>query len=42
MVISIVIGALKTIPKGLVKRLEAFEIGRRAENIHTTTLLKIG
>ena len=40
MVISIVIGALETIPKGLIKRLENLEIRRQAESIQTTTLLR--
>ena len=34
MVIPFVIGALGTIPKGLVKGLEELEIGGRAETIH--------
>ena len=36
--IPIVFAALGTIPKGLVKRLEALEIVRRAETIQTTLL----
>ena len=39
-VIPIVIGALGTIPKGLVKGLERLEIGGRAETIQITVLLK--
>ena len=39
-VIPIVIGALGTIPKGLIKGLEALEIGERTEAIQTTTLLR--
>ena len=38
--ITIVIGALATIPKGLVKRLEELEIGGGAETIQTTALLR--
>ena len=34
------IGALGTIPKGLVRRLEDLDIGRRAEAIQTTALLR--
>ena len=40
MVIPIVIGALGTVPKGLVKVLEEMEIGGRAETIQTTILLR--
>ena len=36
----IVIGALGTIPKGLVKGLVVLEIGGRAENLQITTLVK--
>ena len=39
-VISIVIGELETIPKGLVMGLEKLEIGRRAESIQTAVLLR--
>ena len=39
MVILIVIGALGTIPKGLVKRLEDLEIRGQVETIQTTALL---
>ena len=39
-VIPIVIGALETIPKGLVKGLEDSEIRRRVETIQTITLLR--
>ena len=38
--ISIVIGDLRTIPKGLVKGLEELEIGGREEIIQTTALLR--
>ena len=38
--IPIVIGALGTIPKGLVKRLEDFEIRGQVETIQTTSLLR--
>ena len=34
------IGALKTIPKGLIKGLEDLEINRQVETIQTTTLLR--
>ena len=40
MVIPIVIGALETTPKGLVRRLEELKIGGRAETIETTVLLR--
>ena len=40
MVMPVVIGALGTITKGLVKDLKGYEIGRRAETIKTTALLK--
>ena len=39
-VIPIVIGALGTIPKGLVKKLKELRIGELAEIIQTTTLLR--
>ena len=39
-VIPIVIGALGTIPKGLVKGLKELEIEGRAETIQTTALLR--
>ena len=39
-VISAVIGALGTIPKGLVKGLEDFEISERVVTIQTTALLR--
>ena len=39
-VIPIVIGELGTIPKGLVKGLEHFEIIGQVETIQTTTLLR--
>ena len=39
-VIPIVIGALGTMPKGLVKKLEELKIGGRAETIPTTSLLR--
>ena len=39
-VIPIVIGALWTIPKDLIKVLEELEIGGRAETIQTTELLR--
>ena len=39
-VVPIVIGALETIPKGLVRGMEELEIGGRAENIETIALLK--
>ena len=38
-VIPVVIGALGTIPQGLVKEIEELKIGR-AETIQTTTLLR--
>ena len=34
--ISVVIGALKTIPKSLIRELEELEIGGRAETLQTT------
>ena len=39
-VIPVVIGALGTIPKGLIRDLEASEIGERAETIQTEELLR--
>ena len=39
-VIPIVIGALESIPKGLVKRLEDLETRRQIETIQTTALLR--
>ena len=39
-VIPIVIGALGTIPKGLVKELEDFEIRGQVETIQATILLR--
>ncbi len=36
----IVIGALGTVTKGLLKGLEDLEVGGRAETIETTTLLR--
>ena len=39
-IIPIVIGALGTVTKGLVQRLDDLEIRRRVENIQTTTLLR--
>ena len=39
-VIPIIIGALRTVSKGLVKRLEELEIGGRAKTIQTTALLR--
>ena len=39
-VIPILIGALRTIPKGLVKCSEELEIGGCAETIQTTALLR--
>ena len=38
--ISIIIGALRTVLKGLERGLENFEIWRRIETIQTTTILK--
>ena len=38
--IPIVIGALSTVPKGLVNGLDELEISGRAETIQTTTLLR--
>ena len=39
-IIPIVIGALGTITKGLIKGLEDLEITRRVETIQTTALLR--
>ena len=39
-VISIVIGAIGSVPKSLARRLEELEMGERAETIQTTELLK--
>ena len=39
-IIPIVIGALGTITKGLLKGLEDLEVGRRVETIQTTALLR--
>ena len=39
-IIPIVIGALGTVTKGLVKALEDLEVGGRVETIQTTTLLR--
>ena len=39
-VIPVVIGAIGTIPKGLVRGLEELEIGGQAETIQTTVLLR--
>ena len=39
-IIPIMIGALGTVTKGLVKRLEDLEVGGRVETIQTTTLLR--
>ena len=38
-IVPIVIGALGTITKGLLKGLEDLEVGRRVETIQTTSLL---
>ncbi len=40
MIILIVIGALGTVTKGLVQRLEELEIRGRVETIQTTALLR--
>ena len=40
MIVPIVIGALGTITKGLLKGLGDLEIGRRVESIQTTALLR--
>ena len=39
-IIPIVIGAFRTVTKGLLKGLEDLEVGDRVETIHTTALLK--
>ena len=39
-VIPVVVGALGTIPKGLVKRLENLEIRGKVETIQVTALLR--
>ena len=39
-IVPILIGALDTITKGLLKALDDFEIGRRVETIQTTALLR--
>ena len=39
-IVPIVIGALGTITKGLLKSLEDLEIGERTETIQTTALLR--
>ena len=39
-IISIEIGALCTVTKGLLKGLEDMEVGDRVETIQTTTLLR--
>ena len=39
-IIPIVIGALDTVPKGLLKGLVDLEVGGRVETIQTTTLLR--
>ena len=39
-IVPIVIGALSTITKGLLKGLEDLEVGGRVETIQTTTLLR--
>ena len=39
--IPIVIGAVGTIPKGLVRRLEDLEIRGRVDTIQTTALLRL-
>ena len=39
-IVRIVIGALGTVTKGLLKGLDDLEIGRRVETIQTTALLK--
>ena len=40
-VIPIVNGALRTIPKGLVKRLKDLEINRQMETTQTTALIRL-
>ena len=39
-IVPIVIGALGTVIKGLLKGLEDLEVGGRVETIQTTTLLR--
>ena len=39
-IIPIVIGAIGTVTKGLLKGLEDLEVGGQAETIQTTTLLR--
>ena len=39
-ILPIVIGALRTITKGLLKGLEDLEVGGRVETIQTTALLR--
>ena len=39
-VITVIIGAHRTIAKGFVKKLEKLEIGGRAETLQTTALLR--
>ena len=39
-IVPIVIGALNTVTKGLLKGLEDLEVGWRVETIQTTALLK--
>ena len=39
-VIPLVVGALRTIPKGLLKGLEYLKIGGQIETIHTTALFR--
>ena len=40
-IVPIVIGALGTITKGLIKGLEDLEVGGRVETIQTTALLRM-
>ena len=40
-IVPIVIGALGTVTKGLLKGLENLDVGRRVETIQTTELLKM-
>ena len=39
-IVPVVIGAVDTVTKGLLKSLEDLEVGRRVEIIQTTVLLK--
>ena len=39
-IVPIVIGALDTVTKGLLKGLEDLEVGRRVKTIQTTALLR--